>query len=305
MQIGNAVACKFAYHLGIHINNILGGNMRDMRVYNSDVLINNMKSFENPSSHKQNIIDRFMLNVKGKQIEIKGNKHDGSEGHWLETQMGIIHNSKNESDIFGYEMKKYSSKITFGDFSASEYLFSKKKETIKNINNWSGDTNNITKNEYIRYFGTPNPLKNNRYSWSGKCTPVYGEWNYCGQMLEFNNNSDLCVYYSFSKDTREIKQTYPAFIQNDIIIAIWNRNKLEKHINSKFNNNGFFMCKKVGNVYEKICFGRSFDFDCFVNGIKNKNIIFDSGMYEGNRRNYSQFRSSAKNFWNSLVEEEF
>ena len=41
--------------------------------------------------------------------------------------MEISHNSNNEPDILGYEMKKNSSKITFGDFSASEYLFSKKK----------------------------------------------------------------------------------------------------------------------------------------------------------------------------------
>ena len=48
-----------------------------------------------------------------------------------------------------------------------------------------------------------------------------------------------------------------------------------------------------------------FDFNYFVDNIKNKNIIFDSGMYEGNSRNYSQFRSSANNFWNILITEEY
>ena len=53
----------------------------------------------------QKIIDLFMSNVKDKEI-IFLNKHCGSEGHWLEEQMGIKRNSKNEPDIFGYEMKK-------------------------------------------------------------------------------------------------------------------------------------------------------------------------------------------------------
>ena len=104
---------------------------------------------------------------------------------------------------------------------------------------------------------------------------------------------------------RKLKQTYPNFIQNKIIIAIWKKNKLEQHINKKFNKKGFFICKKINNKYEKICFGKPFDFNYFVNNIKNKNIIFDSGMYEGNSRNYSQFRSLAKNFWNILITEEY
>ena len=72
----------------------------------------------------------------GQEIKLKSEvskKHCGKEGHWLEDKMGIKHNSKNEPDIFGYEMKKNSSKITFGDFSASEYLFSKKREILNKL----------------------------------------------------------------------------------------------------------------------------------------------------------------------------
>lgn len=257
------------------------------------------------TNDKQFIIDKFMTNVKGKQILIGNNLHCGSEGHWLETQMGINHNSNNEPDILGYEMKKQSSKITFGDFSASEYLFSKKKEMIENMNNWEKCKNNITREDYIKIFGTPNPIKNNRYSWSGNCVPTYGTWNSCGQMLKFNDNFDLCVHYSYENDKRDGKNAYPSFIQNDIIIAIWNKNKLEQNINKKFNKNGFFICKKINNTYEKICFGKPFDFNYFVDNVKNKNIIFDSGMYQGNSRNYSHFRSSANNFWNILITEEY
>jgi hypothetical protein len=271
---------------------------------------------------KLNIINLFNTNVKGKRISIDGTKHDGSEGYWLETQMNIKHNNKNEPDINGFEMKKDSAKISFGDFSASEYLFSKKKNTINKQNKWDSDKVSISRIDFIKYFGSPNPLKNNRYSWSGKCVPTYGCWNNHGQTMIFDND-DLCIYYSFEKDNREAisrrtscdfvqtekespKIELPSFLkeQNKILIAIWEKEKLQQHINKKFNVNGFFICKKISNTYEKICFGKPFDFEHFVTSLKNKSIIFDSGMYVGNSRNYSQFRSSGTKFWNSLIYEE-
>lgn len=82
------------------------------------------------------IVEIFDKNVKGKEIcsDNQNKKHCGKEGHWLETQMEIKHNSKNEPDIHGYEMKKSSTKTTLGDFSASEYAFSKKINEIVLIN---------------------------------------------------------------------------------------------------------------------------------------------------------------------------
>lgn len=257
--------------------------------------------------YKHVIVDKFIKNVKGKEVLCTSKAHCGSEGHWLENQMGIKHNSINEPDLLGYEMKKSSNKITFGDFSASEYLFSKKKETIESMNNWEKNQHVLTREEFITYFGSSNPLKNNRYSWSGKCVPRYGIWNYCGQKMIFNDNLDLCIYYSYEMDSREEKDKFPMFLKTDeIVIAIWEKSKLEQHINKKFNKKGFFICKKnKDDTYEKICFGKPFDFQYFVENVKNKNIIFDSGMYVGNSRNYSQFRSSATNFWNNLIIEEY
>lgn len=45
---------------------------------------------------KQKIISLFNNNVKGTEIylEDKNVKHCGKEGHWLETKIGIKHNSK-------------------------------------------------------------------------------------------------------------------------------------------------------------------------------------------------------------------
>lgn len=202
-------------------------------------------------------------------------------------------------------MKKYSKKTTLGDFSASEYMFSgkNKRHHINEINHWT-DENKISRTEFIKMFGNPNPDKNNRYSWSGCCVPRYNIWNSNGQMLSISDTNDIIVYYSYTKDTRERKKEFPTFIQKDnMVIALWNSDKMKQHIDKKFNNKGFFVCKKNGNKYEKICFGKPFDFVYFIECIKNKKIIFDSGMYVGNTRNYSQFRGST--FWEELIIEEY
>lgn len=252
---------------------------------------------------KQQIITLFINNVKGVEIytEEQNANHCGKEGHWLEKRMGIKHNANNEPDILGYEMKISSNKTTLGDFSASEYAFSgKNKRNIINIaNNWT-DEIKMNRCDFIRIFGNSNPKKNNRYSWSGSCVPTYNTYNSNGQILTINENNDIIIYYSFSNDERSIKTEFPAYLKNDnIIIAFWKSDKMRMHIDKKFNVNGFFICKKIGNRYENICFGRSFNFEYFVECIKNKKIIFDSGMYEGNSRNYSQFRGT--NFWNELI----
>jgi hypothetical protein len=257
---------------------------------------------------KQHIITLFNNNVKGIEICLEGQNinHCGKEGHWLESKMGIKHNSKNEPDINGYEMKKYSIKTTLGDFSASEYAFSikYKRQIINTFNKWT-DEIKISRSDFIKFFGNSNPNKNNRNSWSGKCVPTYNKWNYNGQNLLITVHNYIVIYYSFVNDTRSIKVDFPEFLKNNdnIIIAIWKPEKIKPHIDNKFNKKGFFICKKIDNKYEKICFGKPFNFEYFIECIKNKKIIFDSGMYDGNSRNYSQFRGT--NFWDELIIEEY
>lgn len=255
-------------------------------------------------NNKDLIIKIFNENIKGININIsnKNKKHSGKEGHWLEKQFGIKHNSKNEPDIYNYEMKKHSNKkITIGDFSASEYLFSikMKRNYINENNKWSDDIN-IKRDDFIKYFGNFNKNKK-RYSWSGTCIPKYKNWNSNGQILEINEYNDLYITYSYSKDQREdYKLTFPDYLQKDnLIIAYWNNDKLKNHIDNKYNKNGFFICIKENDKYEKISFGKPFNFEYFIEGIKNGKVIFDSGMYIGNTRNYSHFRGYS--FWNDLI----
>ena len=100
--------------------------------------------------------------------------------------------------------KKNSKKITFGDWQASSYLFSSKKvDGLSKIN--------MDRVEFIRTFGSPNPEKNNRYSWSGKVFPKYSDsYNYAGQRMRFLDNNDLIVEYSYSNDTRKEKENFKA-----------------------------------------------------------------------------------------------
>jgi len=133
---------------------------------------------------KEHIINLFRTNIKGKKYEKDNDNsnHDGKKGHWLEKLMNIKLNSKNAPDIGGYEMKKESNKISFGDWSA-EYLFSTKRKIIDDIN---GKQIKMTKEQFIKFFGNKNNDKENRYSWSGSCVPKYGKWNEDGQMLKID-----------------------------------------------------------------------------------------------------------------------
>jgi len=286
----------------------------DKKEITNDALVSDKKEIINDAldSDKKEIIKMFNENIKGKKIDTSNSnqKHAGKEGHWLEKQMQIKHNSKNEPDLYGYEMKKQSNKITFGDFSASEYIYSsnKKRDYINKKNNWTDEENKLTREEFFHYFGAKNPLKNNRWSWSGKCVPKYNKWNDNGQILLIEDDN-ICIYYSYSKDKRNkdddnLKKLPPYLKKYNILIVFWDKNKMKDHIEKKFNNKGFFICKKTNDIYDKICFGKKFDYQVFIQYFKTGDIFFDSGMYSTNIRNYSQFRANAS-FWNKLIIEEF
>lgn len=266
---------------------------------------NNDKGINTDNINKYEIIELFNKNIKGKKFRRSDITHDGSEGHWLEKSMSLKLNSNNAPDIGGYEMKKSSKKISFGDWSG-EYLFSNNRKLLTKINK---DDITMSKEEFIKTFGNKTKDKKHRYSWSGPCVPKYNSWNTCGQILRIDDDNNITAIYSYEKDSRKIKQI-PQHLQNkEICICVWSKEKMEKHVNDKFNKNGFFICKKnKDNVYDKICFGPPLTFNMFLDKIKSGDIFFDSGMYHDskkpNNRLYSQWRANEK-FWNSLLTEEF
>jgi hypothetical protein len=250
---------------------------------------------------KEQIISLFKENIKGNEHTKNNDDHDGEEGQWLEKLMNLKPNSKNAPDIGGYEMKKDSKKISFGDWSA-EYLFSPKRDLIYDIND---EEINLTKEQFIKHFGNKNE---DRYSWSGSCVPKYGKWNDCGQMLKIDENNNILAMYSYDKDKRKNKTTN-KWKGKEICIAVWSCEKMKKHVDDKFNQKGFFVCKKnKDGKYDKICFGPPINYELFIEKVKSGDIFFDSGMYydsnKPNTRLYSQWRASQK-FWNNLLTEEY
>ena len=260
-------------------------------------------------SDKEKIIELFYKNVKGKKSDTSSSnqKHDGKKGHWLEKQMGISVNADNKPDIFGYEMKNQTSsgKITFGDWSADEYIFQHgRPKKIHNTNqNYS-----ISKNQFLEIFGKPNTLKSNRLSWSGTPCPSHvNKRNSYGQILEVDSDDNITISYSYSKDLRENRvNLVPKEMRvGNLVLAKWHKVSIQKKLEDKFNQQGWFTCKmdKKG-YYQSIHFGKPMNFETWIQLLKDGIVFFDSGMYYGNSRNYSQWRSSTS-FWNSLIVESY
>lgn len=265
---------------------------------------------------KKEIIELFRNNVKGKSPDVCGINphHDGKKGHWLEHQFGVASNGNNAPDLYGFELKcDTSSKTTFGDWSANVYVYTNPKYSSF----FEGKAKYQKQNSFVKIFGKPNAEKNNRYSWSGEPTPKISGYNSFGQILKIENNNDVVAYYSFSKDKRPNKEMIvPKELQIDNLeIAKWygetspTRKRSDKCIKEKledkFDVNGWFTCKKDENgKYYKICFGGPFTFDKWIDLVKKGIVYFDSGMYEGNKRPYSQWRADNR-YWNSLIEETY
>ena len=80
---------------------------------------------KNYDAVKREIIRKFDRNIKGRTpiFLSSDDSNAGKEGDWLTRKMGLSKNGLNEPDYKGFEMKKHSSKITFGDWSPDEALY--------------------------------------------------------------------------------------------------------------------------------------------------------------------------------------
>ncbi len=261
------------------------------------------------NTQKQKIISLFNTKVKGKKPNLSKytKKHDGKAGYWLEKQMGIKPNASNEPDIYGYEMKNQttSGKITFGDWSADEYIF--KHGRPNKIHDTNKDYD-ISRDDFLRIFGRPNPEKDNRLSWSGTPCPSYiNERNSYGQILEIDEEENIVISYSYSLDKREHKNIIvPKDMQKEnIVLAKWYNESIKKKLEDKFYQKGWFTCKKnADGIYDSIHFGKPMNFESWLDLLKAKKVFFDSGMHYGNKRNYSQWRAM-QGTWDNLITESY
>lgn len=260
---------------------------------------------------KEKIIELFKQNVKGKKSDttINNQRHDGKDGHWLETQMGIHHNGDNEPDLLGYEMKNQttSGKITFGDWQANEYIYVHGRGKNPPRNNTNKNFN-LTRDDFLKFFGKPNEKKDGRLSWSGTpCPTYYNQMSEYGQYLTIDRDENIIITYNYSKDTRHNKNDIiPENLKVDnIIIAKWYKNSLKLKLERKFNQKGWFTCIKDENgIYKTIHFGSPMNYDSWIQLFKNKIVFFDSGMYQGNKRPYALWRASTT-FWHTLITDSY
>jgi len=255
--------------------------------------------------NKRIIIDKFNKNVRGRREDTthSNQAHDGKGGHWLEKQMSVIHNPNNKPDLLGYEMKNQTSsgKISFGDWSADEYIFQHGRPKKHHTTNQNF---NITKNEFVQIFGKSNPNKNNRYSWSGIPAPSkYNIMNTYGQVITIDKDNDVIVIYNYSNDKRVNKKSIvPKNMQVEgLVLARWKYQTIKNRLEDKFNQKGWFTCTKDNRgVYNSIHFGKPINYELWISLFKQGLVYFDSGMKENESRNYSIWRSPTVN-WNNLI----
>lgn len=281
----------------------MNNNSNDMQEIMSRL---NSIHISNKQEIKFKIKEIFDKCVKNKKFNKNEKKHHGEEGMMIESLFTKNTNSNTHADFYGYEIKKSANKISFGDWSADEYIFNQKDYLDKL--NLGVELNNFNKKQFLELFGNYNYEKN-RNSWSGKvCPSYYNKWTYSGQILTIDDKNNIYILYSYSKDSRNnLKENIPNSIKNKkfIVLAFWSFSSIETKVSRKFNNIGTVIVNKnKENIYDKIIFCKSITPLLFIEKIKECIIFFDSGMYEGNSRNYSQFRAN-KSFWLSITEEEY
>lgn len=256
-----------------------------------------MSSEEN----KSKILEIFKENVIGKKYEAsesdKASGHNGKHGHWLEKQMNIKHNSKNEPDILGYEMKvNTSSKTSLGDWSpdinGNSIKYKNNGDKKANKKWWNSDEN---KTRFMKRYGSYNKEKK-RWSWA--IPTKFTSYNKFGQKFAIDIDGIFVIYnklYDVSYDSRDEESR--CTMEGDIKLMGWSHDEMRKKVNSKFAVNGYFrpITDKKG-IYIGLQFGKPITYEEFLKNVKNDNIYLDSGTKVGNPRPYMQWRASNKWF---------
>ena len=232
------------------------------------------------------------MNIKGEKFEKHNPNYHGEEGIWIEKQMGLKPNSKNEPDILGYEMKKKSNVITFIDKQTDEKFLEGKAINKRN---------KLKKEKWWKLFERTNSKDCRVGGWK------LNIWDNNGQCLQTDNDNNINIAYSWEQDKREDKEEKMSdYYKNkkEHVIGTWRKDTLKKCIERKFNNKGWITFKKdKENRYEKICFGSPIDFDKWISSFKKREVYYD-GYSRLNGRWRGTFRAK-KDWWNKQITSEY
>ncbi len=245
---------------------------------------------------RDEIVERFRTHVLGRQPDLSSYnaRHDGAEGDWLTYQMGLSANGKNEPDFKGFEMKKSSSKITFGDWSPDVAVYHTRVRRSE-----------MSRDEFLRVFGavpaTSRGEGAGRFSWSGKVFPKVGSVNFAGQEMLVEEQGDIVILYRHVLDTRKATAVPAKFRTGEVCLARWTAGQMKNRVESKFNVRGWFICEKAANgTYARVVFGPKIDFACFIRLVRCGLVFCDCGMHMGNPRPYMTWRAG-ESVWRRLA----
>ena len=280
---------------------------------------------------KERIIQIFKKKVFGKYPSKNQllSQHKGKIGHWFEEKMGVKHNADGNADLFGWELKAKGKKMSWGDWSAPYRIFCDQRfdfnaKTVKE-NQW----------RFARIFGVYR-LDSKAYSWSGDHVPDYIETRkHSGMTIRLDKNKDISIYYDYSLDKRKDKtnQVPRVLRKNNLLLMRWHgtdqsfnqyksyviENKLpihaifegkrrlislEERVRRKFNVHGIAFGLYSKEAFFGLTFTKAVSFDDWISYFINKDIFYDTGLTERNKRPYNQWRSH-KSFMDSLVEDEY
>jgi len=162
--------------------------------------------------------------------------HACEEGHWLEERFCVQRNAHKSADCFGYEIKKASDKITFGDWSADEYIF--RSGVVLLQHNTHVPIDALDRNMFMCLFGTYHTEKK-RFSWSGSSCPKMNEMNSYGQMMVMDPQENIYIIYSPHFDIFGADKPSWVWLREVTVLAFWSRAKIHQHVCQKFNQRGF------------------------------------------------------------------
>lgn len=280
------------------------------------------------------IIQNFNKNVLGKNpLQFKSeSNHKGKIGHWLETNLGGVVDADGNADLNGFECKKESKKVSWGDWGPNYRIFADKSyETFNKQrlfeNMWS----------FVKTFGAEriHSSKGLYHSLSGSHVPQkVNDLTNFGLSLE-ENLGDISLLYNHEEDKRLNKNQIPReFQKNNLLIYKWFgtdlnfhlfKNQvisqrlpievnftgvnasvsLEERIRRKFGVYGVVIgLHDESKGFYGLKFLKQISFKDWISYFRKKDIIYDTALTTKNRRPYNQWRSTEK-FMGTLEEETY